>query len=515
MSAQWHLQARQIESIPEALGFWAAATPDAIALIEPGLPPVTYRELHEAVEQLAAALRARGLGGRDGLALLFPDGLELYLALLAAISAGIAVPLAWPNPESEYRQVLANRRVKAVLTSAEIPLALTHLPTITLAAGPSGRIGDFHLAGPGWGEPAAASLPGPSDIALILHSSGTTGRPKLIPRLHRNIVANCRAVTRVRAATAADRCLSIARATYSQGFNVLMFTLFSGASLVRGSGLDMDALPQWVRTYEPTYISTTPAVLRLLSEQYGELREAFRQSPLTRIHSSAGALSPGDLERIEEALGVPILNGYGMSEASGIAGEPYPRMHRVPGAVGPPWCDLTVLSEEDVPLGSGEVGQIVVRGPTVFPGYLDDAAANAATFLPGGWFCTGDLGFLDDGGYVHLTGRLTEVINRGGEKIVPREVDDVLMDHSAVAEAAIFGVPDARLGEDAVAAVVVNLHLPQGHNVTALSLREWMLDRLAAYKVPRRIWLVDRLPRTPTGKVRRGELARLWSEEQG
>jgi acyl-CoA synthetase (AMP-forming)/AMP-acid ligase II len=159
-------------------------------------------------------------------------------------------------------------------------------------------------------------------------------------------------------------------------------------------------------------------------------------------------------------------------------------------------------------VGARETGQIVVRGPTLFPGYLDDDEANAAAFLPGGWFRTGDLGFLDDNGYLHLTGRLSEIINRGGEKIVPREVDDVLLSHPAVAEAEVFGVPDARLGEDVVAAVV----LKPGMSAKAWELRDWMLDRLAPFKVPRRIWHVASLPRTSTGKVQRGELARRGHE---
>ncbi|MGH2617957.1 MAG: AMP-binding enzyme [Thermomicrobiales bacterium] len=152
-----------------------------------------------------------------------------------------------------------------------------------------------------------------------------------------------------------------------------------------------------------------------------------------------------------------------------------------------------------------------MRGPRVFPGYLDDPEANAEAFLPGGWFRTGDLGFLDDAGFLHLTGRLGEVINRGGEKIDPCEVDAALASHPAVADAAVFAVPDARLGQDVVAAIV----LKPGMRATPRALRRWLFDHLAAYKVPRRIWFVGDLPRTATGKVRRGELARLWAEERG
>jgi acyl-CoA synthetase (AMP-forming)/AMP-acid ligase II len=498
-------------SIPEALTAWAAETPRAIALLAPGRDPLTYGELHQAVERLAAALRARGLARDDGIALLIPDGLELCLALLAAISVGIAVPLPWPRPEAEYRRVLDSQHVRAILVSAEFPAAALppsarQHPIIALAPGPSGRLVDLRIDGPPVGRAVSATAPHPDDIALILHSSGTTGAPKRIPRLHRNIIANCHAVTRARAASASDRCLSVAPATHSQGFNLLAFTIFTGASLARAPGADLRALPGLVRAYQPTYLSTTPAVLRLLRGEHAALREAIAHSPLTRIHSSAGPLSASDLDQLEAALGVPILNGYGMSEVSGIAGEPYPRLKRVPGAVGPPWCEVTLRDEDGAVLGAGAIGEIAVRGATLFPGYLDDPAANEAAFLADGWFRTGDLGFLDDAGYLHLSGRRGEVINRGGEKIVPREVEDELLAHPMVAEAAVFGVPDARLGEDVVAAVV----LKPGAQVKSWELRDWLLDRLAAHKVPRRIAFLDQFPYTNTGKVQRGELARRW-----
>jgi acyl-CoA synthetase (AMP-forming)/AMP-acid ligase II len=198
-----------------------------------------------------------------------------------------------------------------------------------------------------------------------------------------------------------------------------------------------------------------------------------------------------------------------MSEVSWIAGERCAGYHRVPGAVGIPFCEIRTMDERGVPLGQHESGEIIVRGPFVFPGYLDDPTATAAAFLPDGWFRTGDIGFVDAAGYLHLTGRLGETINRGGEKIVPDEVDAALGSHPAIVEAAVFAVPDALLGEDLVAAVV----LEHEETIERKAIHAWLLDRLPLFKVPRRIWLVEELPRTPTGKVRRSELARRWSEQ--
>jgi acyl-CoA synthetase (AMP-forming)/AMP-acid ligase II len=502
--------------VPEALASWAAATPDAIALLAPGREPATYRELHGAVDRLAAALRARGLGQDDGVALLFPEGRDLALALLAAISVGIAVPLVWPSPEAEHRRLLERGHVRAVMVSSALPRSAfafveRALPVMSFAAGPSGQIGDFHLDGPALGDSLPATLPEADDIALILRSSGTTGHPKLAPKTHRRIVSTCHTLIEARGLTPADRCLSPTRAVYTQGFNALAIPIYAGASVVSVPGLDLEALPAWAREYRPTYLSLTPAILRTLAADGVETRNALRRAPLRCINSSAGALAADEIAHLEASLGAPILNLYGMTEASAIAGEHYAAYPRVPGAVGIPWCDMRVVDERNASLASGQTGEIVVRGPRVFHGYLDDAEATAAAMLPGGWFRTGDLGYLDPAGYLHLTGRLSEVINRGGEKIVPGEVDEALLGHPAVAEVAVFGVGDGRLGEDVVAAVV----LRPGATATPRELRAWARQRLAQFKVPRRIWMVERLPRTTTGKVQRRELARRWVEAHG
>jgi acyl-coenzyme A synthetase/AMP-(fatty) acid ligase len=285
--------------------------------------------------------------------------------------------------------------------------------------------------------------------------------------------------------------------------------ILAGATLVSVPGPDVAAMPRWLETFRPTYFSTTPAVLRVLAAD-GTIRDALRRWPPRCIHVSSAALSPAEQHDLESLFGAPILTGYGMSEAPGIAMEPLPPLRRVPGSVGLPRCDLQLIDAHGDPVAQGHHGEIVVRGERVFPGYLDDPDATAAAFLPGGWFRTGDIGVLDDAGHLHLTGRRDEVINRGGEKIVPGDVDAVLHGHPAVAEAAVFAVPDAVVGEDVVAAIVVK----PGMRLRPWELRAWMHERLSAYKVPRRIWQVTSLPRTATGKVQRAVLARRWGEEQ-
>lgn len=502
-------------TVCDALVHWAVLTPDATALQAPGHESITHGELRAAVDQLAGELRAHGLGRGDGVALIVPEGSALCVAILAAMSVGIAVPLAWPAAEREHAAVLANSPLRAMLVSEDVfsagkGFAANGLPLLTLRAGGGDRTGSWRVDGPVLGNPVSHGPPGADDVGLILHSSGTTGVPKRVPRTHRAMAAACATVIAARAKTPSDRCLSLARTSYSQGIKALLYAIASGGSLVSAADLDARVAAGWLTAFRPTYISTGPAVLRGLAALDGEFVDAVRQSPLKSIHSTAGALEPGELAGLEAQFGAPILNGYGLSEAPGVAGERFPRERRVPGSVGKPWCEVEIRRGEIRPVAVGECGEIVVRGATVFPGYLDDPAANAAAFLPGGWFRTGDEGFLDEAGYLHLTGRLDETINRGGEKIVPGEVENALNGHLAVAEAAAFAVPDGRLGQDIVVAVVI---VP-GVDCSARDVRRWLAPCLSSYKIPRRIWFVERLRRTRTGKVQRAELTRLWNEAQ-
>jgi acyl-CoA synthetase (AMP-forming)/AMP-acid ligase II len=402
-----------LHTVLGALDFWAEITPAAVALLSPGQEPATYRELAEAVGRLAGELRARGLGRQDGIALLLPAGPQFCLALLATISVGIAVPFGWPSSEAMCRRILANPRVRAVVVSGEgEPPALEHTGTrlaiLSLNGGASGHLGDLRIDGTRFSSPMPAERTAAENIALILHSYGTMGRPKPVPRLHRNSVATCRTIIETRALTSADCCLSLSPTAYSQGLITLMTAVFSGGSLVSVPEPDVAALPRWLRTYRPTSISTTPAVLRTLAMvvNRGELQDALLESPLRCILSSVSPLSPDKLDELESTLGAPILNIYGMSEASFIAGEYFAASLHKPGSVGVPNHEVAIVEASGTPVTVGDTGEIVVRGPNIFPGYLGDPDANAAAILPRGRFRTGDVGRIDEDGILFVTGHL-------------------------------------------------------------------------------------------------------------
>jgi acyl-CoA synthetase (AMP-forming)/AMP-acid ligase II len=368
-------------------------------------------------------------------------------------------------------------------------------------------------------DPAAEATPAPWRVApdataTILHTSGTTGLPKRVPRAHATFVAAARAEGASSGLTPRD-VLLLATGPHTKAGQANMFgALLSGGSCVVVPRFEPECLPGWLADHQPTWMFATAAQLNFLLDALVREGHQLHLSPRSRlrlIRTGSQPMTPGTLERAERMLGATVLDGYGMSEVSCIAASGPHAVDRREGSCGRPWAaEVRIVAESDLDHLPGNAGEIVVRGPTLFSGYLDDPAANAAAFLPGGWFRTGDLGFLDREGYLYLTGRRSEIINRGGEKIAPLEVDQALLCHPAVAAAASFSVPDDRLGEDLIAAVVVRA----GTQVTARDLRAAMLDRLSPFKVPHRIWFVPDLPRTSTGKVQRQALARLWEEQR-
>ncbi len=501
-----------IHTIPEALAFWAERTPDAPALRGIDGQAWSHRELLQAVGDVASRLSALGIDSDARVALVLPPGVEASIALLGAMVAAIAAPL---NPESTSHELtrdlqrLAPRLVvtggSSAGTSESVAVALG-IATVSVddLLAPAG-----HEGGPAGGLPRRD----PESIAVILHTSGTTASPKRVPRPHRTYVACARAARACTNLTPADVGILTAALHTNAGVANLLSALFSGGSCVVAPGFDPVAFPDWLADHRPSWFVSTPTEIRLLLDAAtaaGRESIAGPGSRLRAVRLGAQPLPPGILERAERSLRALIFDGYGMTEASYIAGGGPGAEDRREGSCGRPIStEIRVLDEADRDLPPGATGAIVIRGPTLFPGYLDDPETNAALFLPGGWFRTGDLGYLDADGFLYLSGRAHEVINRGGAKIAPVQVDHILVRHPAVAEAAVFAVPDTRLGEDIVAAVVLKPDM----TVSQRELRSWMLDRLSPYKVPRRIWVIEALPRTRTGKVQRRALADRFLNE--
>ncbi len=477
-------------------------------MVATGFDPLSYRGLQNYLARATARLRESGLDRSARIAVALPSGPEAALAIVATACAAVAIPIDTQLTAPEIDERLAMLRPRAVIVPGDGPsatrdVAVDHgLPIITANREGTAKLG-LNLSGTPLGPAAAAEEPDAASIAFILQTSGTTARPKLIPFTHGNMLAAAARVQSWFDLAPTDRCLSVSPICYSHGLKVTLFApLISGGSVAfprSPSSLDVD---EWLGALKPTWYSAGPTLHRFMLDKTKPLSDIRSIHSLRFVVSGGAPLTQEVREGLSVTLGVPLLEHYGSSEAAQISANlPPPRPFKAGTCGIPARGTVKIVAESGRDVSPGEHGEILLGGPTVTPGYLDAPELNATSFMDG-WFRTGDIGSLDADGFLTIHGRKTEMINRGGEKISPAEVDDALQRHPAVAEAAAFAAPHPRLGEDIVAAVV----LREGAMVTPLELREFLLPSLAQFKIPRRIVFVDRLPKGATGKVQRQRL---------
>jgi acyl-CoA synthetase (AMP-forming)/AMP-acid ligase II len=483
------------EILPIAFG--TLANPQAVALAAPGRDALTYGELARHIEGLRATLLDAGIRPGGVVALALPSGPEFIAAFLAVSSIGACAPLDPALTEPECRAHLTRLGAQALISEDGTPAAAAAcdlgIGVLAVRSVPGDAAGVFSLSPSGRVAPDGRN----TDAALLLHTSATTGASKLVPLTRANLRAMALHDARALGLTATDRFLGLMPLVHLHGISAALTQLSCGGSVVATAGFDSANFLAWLAEFRPTWFSSSPTIHRVILALARENPDAFRAAPLRLIRSTGAGLDPALLAALEEATGIPVLEGYGLTETGGVARSTL--VARRPGSVGRS-SGLEIAILED--------GEIAVRGPSVASGYLDNPEATQAAFRDG-WFHTGDLGRLDGDGFLFLTGRLKEMINRGGEKIVPEEVDRALAEHPAVAEAVAFAVPHRTLGEEVAAAVV----LRTGATVTEAELRRFLAARLAAFKRPRRIAFVDRIPRGPTGKPKRAVLAEQLRDE--
>lgn len=496
--------------LPNILEHQAKRIPDAPAILAPGRAPLTFSRLYQHIGEMGRALRSNGIGVHDRVAVVLPSGPEMAVAFLAVAATAACAPINPAFGAEELERHFADLRPRALITQADTDsparrVALSHgVPVIELSTA-SDEAGLFMLTGDQRGEPSLAAVD-PGDVALVLFTSGTTSRPKIVPLTHANICASAYASVGALALSETDRCLSILPLYYGLGLIATVLTsLAAGASVVCTSGFEVDSFSAWLTTFRPTWYSAVPTMHQAILAHVRRNRERVADCRLRFVRSASAPLSPRMFAELEQTFATAVIEFYGMTEtaSSPIACNPLPPRQRKAGAVGVPVAlDVGIMDEGEALLPAGQMGHVVVRGASVTSGYADAPAATQAAFV-GDWFKTGDYGFFDDDGYLFLSGRRQEFINRGGEKIAPREVDDVLLEHPAVAEAATFAVPHATLGEDVASAVVLR------PNATAMpkDIRQFIIGRVADFKVPRQVLIVDELPKGVTGKVQRIGLA--------
>lgn len=484
----------------------------AVALPEDGTN-TTYKSLVEQIESLAMTLRRSGLEPGQAVAIVLPNGLEFLVSFLAVTRARlVAAPLNPSYKADEFRFYLDDIQARAVIAPVDDHAIRSvsrdlGLPVWTARRDGQGRV-ELEGSRPTVSTPRDVEPPRPEDVALFLHTSGTTSRPKGVPLTHANLVASMKNISAHYQLSPADVSLVVMPLFHVHGLIGATFSsLLAGSTLVMPAKFSAGAFWPAVRSHRVTWYSAVPTIHQVLLSR-ADADNAPRVSGFRFIRSCSAALAPATLEQLENRFGAPVLEAYAMTEASHqMTSNPLPPAVHKPGSVGQGTnVGVALMDEAGALLPTGTAGEVVVRGPNVTKGYHNNPEANAAAFT-NGWFRTGDKGVMDNDGYVTLIGRIKELINRGGEKISPLEVDAALLSHPAVAEAASFGSPDPKYGEEVHAAVV-----PRAE-VTVEELQSFCKDRLADFKVPKIIHLVKELPKGPTGKVQRRFMASAFQNK--
>ncbi|WP_326698422.1 non-ribosomal peptide synthetase [Streptomyces sp. NBC_01754] len=500
----------------QLLDHQAALRPDAAALHAPGRRPTGYRQLRDRVALTGRTLAGLGVGRGSRVALVLPNGPELALAFLAVAAHATAAPLNPAYKEQEFAFYLDDMGTDALLVeegsdSSAVAVAKERgIRIIELVPDASGPAGTFGLRSPTESAPAPRTgWAAPEETALILHTSGTTAQPKLVPLTHANLGA---AAGNTRAAFAlggGDLCLNVMPLFHAHGLtSTLIAALAGGGGIVCTPGFSDSLFFDWLTEFRPTWYTAVPTMHQALLAAAGDHASELASSDLRFIRSASAPLPGPVLNALEDTFRAPVVEAYGMTEAGSlVTSNPLPPGNRKPGSVGiPVGGPVAVLDETGRLLGPGQSGEIAIRGANVTAGYEHNPEANRAAFTDG-WFRTGDEGRLDEDGYLHIVGRSKELINRGGSKVSPAEVDDVLTGHPAVKTAVAFGLPHPTLGEDVAVAIVPHT----GATVTEREIREFAAEHVAGHKVPSRVFLMAEVPTSPAGKVRRLKLAEIVS----
>jgi acyl-CoA synthetase (AMP-forming)/AMP-acid ligase II/thioesterase domain-containing protein len=488
----------------------AKELPQAAALLSPGRKPLTYSRLWTLVESAAQELRGSGLRPGEAVTLVTAQGPEFITAFLALSCEFACAPLNPALTAAEYRFYLSRLGARALLIEDGVALPAAAVAcelgmrVMRIRPGRDRTAGDFRLDSAGGSLTARAGRQ--ADAALLLFTSATTGGPKLVPLTASNLHAVAAQDSRAQRLGEGDRLLSLMPLFHGHGICSVLAALFCGGSVVLPPGFETDGLLNWLDEFRPTWFTAAPAFLNTILTLALREPEPFRRAPLRFIRSSVAPLKPELRALLEETIRKPVLEGYGMTEAVALT-RSSPEA-RKPGSVGrTTGAEIAIMDESGNLLPPETEGEIVVRGANVMRGYLDDPEANRLAFR-NGWFRSGDLGRFDNEGFLYITGRLTEMINRGGHKISPREVEEALARHPAVAEAAAFAIRHPTLGEDVAAAVV----LREAASMSEPDLRRFAAANLTAFKVPHRIDFVDHIPCGSTGKPQRTALENRYRD---
>jgi oxalate---CoA ligase len=493
----------------------AATSPDAPAVLARGRPTLSYAGLFDQVAGTVGALNRAGYGRGDRIAVALPPGPETAVVMIAILTGCVCVPLNPASVASDVGALLSRCRVHALITFTDFfgqvvqAAAELGIPVIDLAPAAAEAAGRFQLSVEPRGQRAHAGFSGELELAAVFPTSGTTALPKLIPLTQGDIWCHGQRAARYLGLRASDRCLDFLASFHHDAIMAsILSTVFVGASSVYPAAVSALHFLEWAGEFRPTWSAAPPSFFHALLSEFRRNGGDAKSLGLQTLFTCGAPLGESTAAEIEQTFQAPLRNSYGATECGGISINPAPPGIGKPGSVGVSvGPEIRIANESGEPLPVGQLGEVVVRGPGVFRGYEADPNQNANTFF-GEWYRTGDQGYLDGDGYLFLTGRIQEIINRGGEKVAPLEIDEVLRSHPDVEDAAAFAVPHPVLGEDVAAAVVLK---PSA--CAADQIRRFASERLSPFKVPSTLLIVSEIPKGPTGKVQRKRLAVLLADE--
>ncbi|BBM85844.1 non-ribosomal peptide synthetase [Candidatus Uabimicrobium amorphum] len=489
----------------------AKQEPNAMALLDQKANSICNHQLLHNIQSNVRQLQSWGIKRNNRVAIVLDNGPCMASCFLAVCCCATSAPLNPSYTESEYEFYLTDLDAKALIIAGKenVPAKNVakrlNIPVWQLVADEQ-KPGLFRLEGGQVQENTHHEFAHPQDVALVLHTSGTTSRPKMVPLTHRNICTSAANISKTLHLQPRDRCLNVMPLFHIHGLmGVLLSSMYSGASIVCSQGFQSDLFFSWLEKCDPTWYSAVPTMHQAILAIAQDHQEIIDQSRLRLIRSSSSSLAPNIITNLEKIFSVPVIESYGMTEASHqMTSNPLPPQKRKPGSVGQAAGPQVAIMDSVGNLQPAETeGEIVIKGTSVTLGYENNPQANESAFC-NGWFRTGDTGYFDKDKYLYIKGRIKEIINRGGEKISPREVDEVLLQYPGVRQAVTFAIPHNTLGQDVAAAIILKPDV----QITEQQIRDFAFEQLAAFKVPSKVVFTNKIPLGPTGKMQRVQLGK-------
>ena len=511
------MNAEPFSSLQCMIDHHASRDPQAPALVSTTGTGLSYAELQDQLKAALAHLRRCGVTRRDCVLVALPPGMDLAVALTSIACASVCVPVNTTLTENEVRELIVRLRPKLLVTQksweSAARKAAEHSGVAVLETDIcEGTRRTFPSSNQESAAEDKVDTPDEDSVAFMLSTSGTEDVSKLVPLTHRNVCCSAKNAAATLLLTAGDRLLNVMPLYHGHALiSGLLATIHSGSSIVCAPRFTPEEFDEWLCEFESTWYTAVPAIHQSFLEWLNLKQTSARRYSLRVVRSASSPLSSEVFNGIEEKLGVPVIETYGITEgASQVCANPLPPGQRKIGSVGPAaGPELRIVDEHGKSLSAGIEGEIAIRGISVASGYFEDEKANDEAFFDG-WFRTGDCGHLDDDGYLYISGRLREFINRGGYKISPAEVESVLVAHASVKNAAAFAMPHPRLGEE----VAVAIEVQEGHGFDEEDLRRHAVLHLALAKLPKKFIEVDEIPTNSIGKMSRLAMKKIAAERQ-